>query len=77
MSVRKNQSQFQNMSFPLINNQILIDFNALTFREKETFNFCTSLPLTNKQTYKPEKPEKPNNLVHFDATATATKLKKI
>ena len=35
MSVRKNQSQFQNTAVLLVDIQILIDFYKLTFRERE------------------------------------------
>ena len=43
MLVRKNQSQFQNIAFLLVNKQILIDFYSLTFWQKDTFNFGASL----------------------------------
>ena len=39
MSVHKNSKQSQNTAFLLVEIQILIGFFALTFWEKETFNY--------------------------------------
>ena len=41
--MRKNQSKFQTTAFLPFNIHILIDFYAMTFLEKEAFNFGTSL----------------------------------
>ena len=39
MSVHKNPSQFQTTALLLVNIHILIDFYAMAFLEKDTFNF--------------------------------------
>ena len=47
MSAQNNQSKFQNTAFLLVDIQIMIDFYALTWWEKDAFKLGNSLAALN------------------------------